>query len=233
VLAEHITKENAVALDTQVILTQIDALLNQNSQLAARAKFDDLSDLPDQELAAIQTSMAVALKRLAPKDSDYVTVADAMIKNHGIANNRINATLAGSLTALRNDYAAGYLKSITEIIHAEVFSDFLEMAEHLLNSGGYKDAAAVMVGGVLEEHLRKLCDKFSIPTTQNGKPKKLDSMNSDIAGAGVYSKLEQKSVTAWADLRNSAAHGEYTNYSKEQVVLMLQGVRDFIVRNPA
>jgi hypothetical protein len=40
-------------------------------------------------------------------------------------------------------------------------------------------------------------------------------------------------VTAWLDLRNKAAHGQYADYTKEQVALTLQGVRDFISRHPA
>jgi hypothetical protein len=58
-------------------------------------------------------------------------------------------------------------------------------------------------------------------------------MNADLASAGVYTKLDQKSVTAWLDLRNKAAHGEYAKYSQEQVGLLVSGVRDFIARNPA
>ena len=58
-------------------------------------------------------------------------------------------------------------------------------------------------------------------------------MNSDLAGTQAYSKLDQKSVTAWLDLRNKAAHGEYGKYRSEQVALLNQGVRDFISRNPA
>lgn len=46
-------------------------------------------------------------------------------------------------------------------------------------------------------------------------------------------KLEQKSVTAWLDLRNKAAHGEYSEYNENQVKQLIIGVRDFIVRNPA
>ena len=40
-------------------------------------------------------------------------------------------------------------------------------------------------------------------------------------------------VTAWLDLRNKAAHGHYLEYTKEQVELMLQSVRDFTARCPA
>jgi len=39
-----------------------------------------------------------------------------------------------------------------------------------------------------------------------------------------------KQITTWLDLRNKAAHGNYTEYSKKQVTLMLQGVLDFMNR---
>jgi hypothetical protein len=61
-------------------------------------------------------------------------------------------------------------------------------------------------------------------------PKKADSLNSDLAKAEVYTKLDQKSVTTWLDLRNKAAHGKYDKYTKAQVELMVQGVTDFLVR---
>ena len=47
---------------------------------------------------------------------------------------------------------------------------------------------------------------------------------------GKYTVSEQKQVTAWLDLRNKAAHGKYSEYVKQQVGLMLDGVRDFIFR---
>jgi hypothetical protein len=110
-----------------------------------------------------------------------------------------------------------------------VFSDFLEMAEHLLDQG-YKDPAAVLVGGVLEQHLRKLCLRAQVSTEQDGRPKKADLMNSELAAANVYGKLDQKSVTSWLGLRNHAAHAEYDRYSVERTRVMLFGVRDFLAR---
>ena len=101
-----------------------------------------------------------------------------------------------------------------------------------------KDPAAVLVGGVLEGHLQKLCVKSGIATQvtdENGKPrpKKAERTNSDLAGREVYSKLDQKSVTAWLDLRNKAAHGHYDEYTRKQVELMSQGVTDFLARHRA
>lgn len=144
----------------------------------------------------------------------------------------------GILRALKEDIQGGYLRNLESLISANIFADFLEMAEHLLDEG-YKDAAAVLIGGTLEEHLRKLCVKNSIDieisTSSGPKPKKADQMNADLAKASAFpnSKLDQKSIAAWLDLRNKAAHGEYGKYTKDQVNLFLSGVRDFIARVPA
>jgi hypothetical protein len=139
------------------------------------------------------------------------------------------------LKSAKNEAEGGWLTSVKGILSAEIFSDFTDMAEHLL-SEGYKDPAAVIIGSVLEEHLRQLCIKLSIPTerAKNGDivPKKADLLNSELVSKGAYNKLDQKNVTAWLDLRNKAAHGEYDEYTDEQVKLMLHSVRDFITRNP-
>lgn len=139
----------------------------------------------------------------------------------------------GILKAVKQEIEGGWLFTVKGLISAEIFSDFLEMAEYLLNEG-YKDPAAVMTGSVLEEHIRQLCIKNSIPieTIKDGKPvpKKADLMNSELASASIYNKLDQKSIISWLDLRNKAAHGKYSEYTKEQVDLMFQGVTNFISR---
>lgn len=138
----------------------------------------------------------------------------------------------GILKAIKSEIDNGWLTSMKGLISAEIFFDFLEMAEHLL-SEKYKDPAAVMIGSVLEEHLRQLCDKNGITTTEikNGKPKKADLLNAELSGQNIYNKLDQKNVTAWLDLRNKAAHGKYSEYNQSQVELMLQGVTEFMARN--
>jgi hypothetical protein len=139
----------------------------------------------------------------------------------------------GVLRAAKQEIDGGWLFTVKGLVSAEIFSDFLEMAEYLLTEG-YKDPAAVMTGSVLEEHIRQLCIKNSIPTEtiRDGKPipKKADLMNSELAGVNVYNKLDQKAITSWLDLRNKAAHGQYSEYTKEQVLLMFQGVTNFISR---
>ena len=58
-------------------------------------------------------------------------------------------------------------------------------------------------------------------------------MNADLAKKGAYGKNDQKQVTAWAAIRNNAAHKEYDKYTAELVKLMIAWTRDFISKNPA
>jgi hypothetical protein len=140
----------------------------------------------------------------------------------------------GILQAAKNEISGGWLFTVRGLVSAEIFADFLEMATYLLQEN-YKDPAAVVTGSVLEEHLRQLCNKNSIPVevSQGGEmvPKKADRMNADLSNANVYNKLDHKNVTAWLDLRNKAVHGLYGDYTKDQVELMLAGVTDFMTRN--
>lgn len=137
------------------------------------------------------------------------------------------------INSIKAEINNGWLSTIKGIVSAEIFSDFLEMADHLLEND-YKDPAAVMIGSVLEEHIRQLCIKNGIDITYEKKSKiinlKADRMNSELAKAGIYNKLDQKNVTALLDLRNKAAHGNYSEYDKAQVKLMYDSVFNFITR---
>ncbi len=131
----------------------------------------------------------------------------------------------GILRSAKEDYEQGFLLDVRTLIEAEVFDDFLEQGAHLLDSG-YFQPAAVVIGSVLEDGLRKLCARQGIELST--KPK-LDTMNAALAKSGVYSKLTQKRVTALADIRNRAAHGEWDEFTHVDVETMLRDVRQFML----
>ena len=140
----------------------------------------------------------------------------------------------GILKSIKNEIDNGWLATARGLLSAEIFTDFLEMADHLLEEN-YKDPAAVMIGSVLEEHLRHLCVKhgIAISDSENGKdvPRKADRLNSELAKKNVYNKLDLKNVLAWLDLRNKAAHGKYSEYNEGQVHVMMLGVSEFLSRH--
>ena len=123
--------------------------------------------------------------------------------------------------AFKDDYEKGLISSMKYLIEANVFDTELEQAKELL-SNRYKLAAAVIGGVVLETALRSLCDKEKI---EHGK---LDKMNADLAKAGVYNKFQQKSITALADIRNSAAHGKDSEFTHENVENMIRDIESFL-----
>lgn len=138
----------------------------------------------------------------------------------------------GILLAARDEVVGGWAVTARGLVSAEIFGDFMEMARYLL-SEHYKDAAAVVAGSALEEHLRQLARKHNVDLhymDPKGKavPKKAEVLNADLVKAGVYTILQQKSVTAWLDLRNKAAHGQYSEYKAENVDLMVQGILQFM-----
>lgn len=135
--------------------------------------------------------------------------------------------MVGVANAIKHDVSNGLLVNFSSLARAEVFADFLEMGEYLLNEG-YKDAAAVIIGSVLEDSLRMLCERASLTVVGNsGKPLTIDPLNTKLVKAEVYGKLVQKQVTTWADLRNKAAHGKYDEYDAKEVKFMLLFVQSF------
>jgi hypothetical protein len=220
-------------IDQKAIVAEIDVLIAEYKAIRQRAKHDDCSDLPEHETVAMLTSMAAAVRRLAPPGSQYLESVNGLLKRAGYDNCAVLPALLGIISALRADVAAGRTLGVVELIHADLFSDFLDMAAHLLGEG-FKDPAAVIAGSVLEGHLRQLAPKHAVPLIDGkGQHKRADLLNSELAAANAYGKGDLKNITAWLHLRNSAAHGKYADYTKDQVALLAQAVRDFITRIPA
>jgi hypothetical protein len=130
-------------------------------------------------------------------------------------------SLRAIFLAAKEDYEGGYLKTTRSLIQAEVFDSELEQASALFQAG-YKLPAAIVAGVVLETSLRELCDQEGLP---HGK---LDKMNADLAKEGKYNKLQQKRITALADIRNSAAHGKPQEFTDQDVLDMIRDVERFV-----
>lgn len=213
------------------MLSRASELISLGERARAAIKGHPSSVMRDPALyAEFRTAGLSFLANLFGKEHSYYKDFDSRVRRaavdeigHGI----------GVMRAVQGEISAGWLESTRQLIAAEVFTDFLEMADHLLQEG-YKDAAAVMIGGVLEGRLKGLAVKngIAVGVMKDGVdvPKKADRLNSELAAGGVYAKLDQKNVTAWLDLRNKAAHADYTSYTLEQVKLMRASVADFLAR---
>lgn len=215
------------------LIQRIEQLIIQGNQVLATKKssqgFGDFVDTG--KMKGFRSALLSFIERLYGKGHTFYNEADNALKDTRPSNSEAGISI---LEAIKDEIAGDWLLSIKELVSAELFSDFMEMAQHLL-SQNYKDPAAVIIGSVLEEHLRQLCIHNDIDvvieTEDRVIAKKADRLNSDLAKEEVYSKLDQKAVTMWLDLRNKAAHGKYTEYEMAQVENMMSGVIEFITRS--
>ena len=124
-------------------------------------------DMVDSQLAyQWATSVQNLLVRVFDQDSEHYRNFTDQVSERLVFSNANKAQ--GVLKAAQDDFENGQLFEIRRLVEAELFDEFLEQAEHLLNTG-YFQTAAVVAGCVLEDGLRKLCNKsgITIPT----KPK--------------------------------------------------------------
>jgi hypothetical protein len=158
------------------------------------------------------------LSSVCGPNSQHFTLFVAAEKRsvHG-TNHDVFLKLRAVLLAAKEDYEGGYLNELRLLVQADLFDSELEQASELLASG-YVPAAAVTAGVVLEAGLREMCVDRALPIGN------LNKMNADLAKAGVYNKLVQKQITALADIRNSAAHGQSDQFSKDDVASMIKDV---------
>ena len=128
------------------------------------------------------------------------------------------------LKAAKEEIESGYLKGLETLVSADIFSDFLEMSEHLLEQG-YKEPAASLVGAVLEDGLRKITVNNNI--TLKSK-EDISSLNQKLADAKIYTRLTQNKIQVWNHVRNNSDHGKFDEFKKDDVKEMLKGVQDFL-----
>lgn len=216
------------------IVQEIKGLIAITEKLAIDASTArvELPNLRVQELQSVVARGGQLISKLYGQDSHFFATFKSAIPFQSLNSMHANhyrhvSDIVGILKAVESDLDSGMLANFRGLAQAEVFADFLEMAEHLL-SEGYKDAAAVILGAVLEDSLRKIADASGVALVgSNGKKLTIDPLNSALSKVDVYGALVQKQVTSWANLRNDAAHGNFDKYDTTQVKHMLLFVQKF------
>lgn len=204
-----------------------ETIIQKASRAARKLEGGDLT-----EVSSWVTRIGQLLRKLYGENSQHFVNFDRAISTENFYTIHSNwyghiSQVQGVALTVKHDVENGLISSIKGLLQAEIFANFLEIGEHLL-SEGYKDAAAVTIGAVLEDGLRELCKKNNIDITKpNGSPLTIEPLNTELAKNEVYSKLTQKQITSWAHIRNKAAHGQYNEYDKSQVEMMLLFVQGF------
>jgi len=132
--------------------------------------------------------------------------------------NRIKGVLIGAL----DDYENGYTLGQEFLIAGEIFDSVLEEGKLLLKTD-HTDAAAVLGRVIIEDSLKRIARREEIDDKF-----KISRINEELKKASVYSQPQWRLIQAWLDIGNSAAHGNFSEYTKEDVINMYYGVEQFI-----
>lgn len=209
-------------MNEELIKERIDSLVKLGEMvLASRYGTPTIEKVNDQLFVQWQAGSLAFLKKVFDKHIYYEFFANKCVSNYA---NQVQEGL-GVLKAAESDINAGFYESAIKMAAAEVFTDFLDMVDHLLENG-YKDPAAMLSGAVLEDGLRRICEgKITVKEDDN-----ITSLNNRLADKGIYTKIMRKSIDTWGAIRNSADHGRFEEYTLSQVEEMRTGIRGLLAQ---
>jgi hypothetical protein len=198
-------------------LAELDELIARGVPLAesytmSGMQLTPMSSEPEWRIRAFVTSASATIDRLTGRDSQFYRQIVSNPTKPLAATPEVVMSIVGSLHALRAAVEKDHLLTLQQLAQAAVLDDFLAQSAVLLDSG-YHVPAMVLVGGVIEEHLGKLCANRSLKPS--GKPG-LSVYNDALKGA-AYDQPVWRRLQAIADLRNLAAHGKGAQVKADDV----------------
>jgi hypothetical protein len=170
------------------------------------------------------------LRKYAGENSSFL---EALKIYRAAAVNDSRSAIDAMLEILNSfhDYVeAGLLQATSPERQAQldVVSDYLEMANTLLENNSVHPAApAVLIGATLEEFLRTWIEDQSLAL--GARKLGLETYSQVLREANLITKQDGKDITSWAGIRNHAAHEEWNDVSdRNRILLMLEGVNLFM-----
>ncbi len=170
------------------------------------------------------------LRRFGGPNNAFLKTITREEKHDRYSALNIKDLTAKTLSAFSDYVQSGLAEEISPARKAQldVVSDLLDQANSLLENPKVHPAApAVLIGAVLEEFLRTWIEEAGL-TWGDRKPG-IDTYVQVLRESDRIAKQDAKDITAWAGIRNHAAHGEWADVeSRGHIKLMLEGVNLFM-----
>lgn len=200
----------------QELLEQIRKLINTGDTFVD----ESISDMgfwesrePESKLRAFETAARAIVNRIAGDSSEYYKSLPPLDHLNQLKGRpETIGAISGILTSLHGAIEEDLLETIESRIRANVHVDFMKQSRELLDSRHHV-AAMVLIGGVLEDHLLKLCIKHGLTWTGVGGITKYN----DACKDDVYIQTVWREAQVVGDARNNAAHGNGGQVTSAQV----------------
>ncbi len=206
---------------------EVDAKIRRRlQQIQARAAF---AHNDSAVFVEVRTQLFTLMHLISPSSEHFARLREEINLCAPTASNH----LIGYVAAIKRDYELGMFDP--SAIEVAVITDYMAQAERLLGEGkpGKYDhiPAAVLAGAILEDSLRRLCQRQDPPISllkPDGAFKTLDPLIGELQKGDVINKAKADQLRGWTKIRNYAAHGEFAAFSRGDVEVMLVGVKTFI-----
>lgn len=126
---------------------------------------------------------------------------------YGLSNNNAKQT-QGMLEGIKYDIENGYLETLENEIILKYTLDLINVD---VNAENYKFLPSLF-GAILECRLREMCERREgCEIIGHGN---LGKYNNKLYSKGVYVKSVMKLITAYGDIRNASAHGNWDDITE-------------------
>ena len=211
------TLKKALLDRTDKLLRDADAVIKTGDHQTGQVNISMLSEWQ----TSVEFLIGSAVSQSGPHYKNFRQIFDK--ENTAKDTTKIQMGI-GILRSVKENLESGFVDRVKYSAHADVLESLLESAQDSLN-GGSKDAAAVLLGPILENGLRKIAEENGVKI--KGKSS-IGLLDKKLTQKGVY---ESNDMGKWNDIRTAAAHGKFDEYDDKEVKEMMRGVRKFLAQN--
>lgn len=169
-------------------------------------------------------SAANLLEIATPPESRYYREAQRLIPAaDGIIYPDLVANILGVLKSAAAESSSGLLTRLEDHFVGLTFEQFLQHAA-AYNERGKKMEAAVLASAVLEDTVKRLCQKHGIATDD----KSLEPLINGLKVNGIVGRVKAERLKSYASLRNQAFHAQWDNFDDRDLRQMIEGLEELL-----
>lgn len=140
--------------------------------------------------------------------------------------NDIQAFIKGFLNALKIDIENNLLTSLQDQVAGEIYGDFISLSKQLIDEG-FKEPAAVLACGALEDSMKK----FATKNGMNVFDADLSTVVNSLKASGLIKGTQAGVVQSYVKLRNKTFHAQFDKIELPEVSSLIAFIESFVLEN--
>lgn len=115
-------------MDNGHFIKQAEEIISGVTQITNKAKYEDWSDLSEDQTSRLISKSKAFVARTVGTNSEYYKDITSILAQRNYYQSTQLKFIIGTVIALKEDLENDYLKSYSEILNSNIFSDYIEIA---------------------------------------------------------------------------------------------------------